>query len=79
MFLVPIGLALDDRVRKIILPTFGFVLLFSILPHKELRFIIYAFPFFNVAAATTCHRMYSPLNFLLTNIQFVVFQMGKSQ
>jgi len=56
-FLVPVGCVLDQRVRKLVSLTIAFIFLYSILPHKELRFIIYAFPFLNVAAATACHRM----------------------
>ncbi|KAI4468192.1 glycosyltransferase [Holotrichia oblita] len=57
VFLIPVGLYVDERVRKIFIPTVIFVFIYSFLPHKELRFIMYAFPFLNVVAASACHRM----------------------
>ena len=56
-FLIPVGAAMDPRVKKLIVPGILFVILFSFLPHKELRFIMYVFPLLNVSAAAASHRM----------------------
>ncbi|KAL7301550.1 hypothetical protein TKK_0005982 [Trichogramma kaykai] len=57
-FLVPLGMILDSRVRVLAVPAITFVLLFSFLPHKELRFIMYVIPLLNVSAAAACHRIW---------------------
>ncbi|CAH1169812.1 unnamed protein product [Phaedon cochleariae] len=62
VFLVPIGFFLDERVRKLVIPALLFVFLYSFLPHKELRFIIYVYPFLNAAAATACHKIWENRN-----------------
>ncbi|KAH7659253.1 Dolichyl-P-Man:Man(7)GlcNAc(2)-PP-dolichol alpha-1,6-mannosyltransferase protein [Dioscorea alata] len=54
-----LALLLDRRLWQYIVPVFSFVLIYSKLPHKELRFIIGAVPIFNVAAAITASRVYN--------------------
>ncbi|XP_063921341.1 dol-P-Man:Man(7)GlcNAc(2)-PP-Dol alpha-1,6-mannosyltransferase [Zophobas morio] len=92
IFLVPIGFYLDDRARKLCISAILFVFLYSFLPHKELRFIIYIYPFLNVAAATACHRIWenrnkSPIHHLLSlgvcghlvvNVLFTLFLLSIS-
>uniref|UniRef100_M1D2X6 Mannosyltransferase n=1 Tax=Solanum tuberosum TaxID=4113 RepID=M1D2X6_SOLTU len=53
-----LGVLLDRRVFFYILPVLSFVLLYSKLPHKELRFIISSIPVFNFAAAIAASRLY---------------------
>ncbi|RDD41943.1 Dol-P-Man:Man(7)GlcNAc(2)-PP-Dol alpha-1,6-mannosyltransferase [Trichoplax sp. H2] len=49
--LSPVGAITDKQIRTIFFSGIIFVLIYSILPHKELRFIIYAFPLLNISAA----------------------------
>ncbi|XP_044491271.1 dol-P-Man:Man(7)GlcNAc(2)-PP-Dol alpha-1,6-mannosyltransferase isoform X1 [Mangifera indica] len=53
-----LGVLLDRRVLPYIFPVFSFVLLYSKLPHKELRFIISSVPIFNLSAAVAANRIY---------------------
>ncbi|XP_066249704.1 dol-P-Man:Man(7)GlcNAc(2)-PP-Dol alpha-1,6-mannosyltransferase isoform X1 [Euwallacea similis] len=62
ILLVPVGCVMDQRVRKLVALSLTFIFFYSFLPHKELRFIIYVFPFMNVAAAAACHRIWENRN-----------------
>ncbi|KAI8545510.1 hypothetical protein RHMOL_Rhmol07G0045300 [Rhododendron molle] len=54
-----LGVFLDRRVVFYILPIVSFVLLYSKLPHKELRFVIISVPMFNLSAAIAASRIYN--------------------
>ncbi|KAI8889515.1 glycosyltransferase family 22 protein [Backusella circina FSU 941] len=43
----------DNRVRSMLTPVLIYILMFSCLPHKEWRFIVYTIPIFTAAAAST--------------------------
>ncbi|WZZ56194.1 hypothetical protein YC2023_056301 [Brassica napus] len=53
-----LGTVFDRRVPFLILPVLSFVILYSKLPHKELRFIISSVPMLNLSAAVAASRMY---------------------
>ncbi|UYV79825.1 ALG12 [Cordylochernes scorpioides] len=52
------GLLLDSRCRSMALPALSYVVLYSCLPHKELRFVLYVVPVLNVAAARACTALW---------------------
>ncbi|XP_026469016.1 dol-P-Man:Man(7)GlcNAc(2)-PP-Dol alpha-1,6-mannosyltransferase [Ctenocephalides felis] len=87
IFLVPLGLLIERKIRVLTTCALCFVFLYSFLPHKELRFIIYAYPLLNTASAAACHKVWScrgksALTFILSlgaiihiiaNICFTIF------
>ncbi|XP_047033738.1 dol-P-Man:Man(7)GlcNAc(2)-PP-Dol alpha-1,6-mannosyltransferase [Helicoverpa zea] len=58
LILIPVGMYIDRRMIQFAAPAFVYILLYSFLPHKELRFIIYVFPLLNMASAAACSYVY---------------------
>ncbi|XP_063831409.1 dol-P-Man:Man(7)GlcNAc(2)-PP-Dol alpha-1,6-mannosyltransferase [Ostrinia nubilalis] len=58
LVLIPVGVYLDRRLVPLVAPAVTYILLYSILPHKELRFIIYVFPLLNAASAAACSYIF---------------------
>lgn len=54
---IPVGLYLDKRTVQLLVPSLAFVSAYSFLPHKELRFVIYAIPLLNTVAAVGSARL----------------------
>lgn len=57
-----LGLLLDRRILAYLFPVLSFIILYSKLPHKELRFIISSLPVLNLSAAITASRIYNNRN-----------------
>ncbi|XP_047341534.1 dol-P-Man:Man(7)GlcNAc(2)-PP-Dol alpha-1,6-mannosyltransferase isoform X2 [Impatiens glandulifera] len=54
-----LGVFIDRRLLPYMLPIWSFVILYSKLPHKELRFIIGVIPMLNLSAATAASRIFN--------------------
>lgn len=65
--LIPLGLNAEKRSWLLFLPVFLFVLAYSFLGHKEIRFIIYAVPVFNIVAAFGLAKISEKLGSLKLN------------
>ena len=58
MLLIPVGLLFEPRrLLHLLFAPMLFVLLYSNMPHKELRFVIYVVPLLTAAAAVGCDRL----------------------
>ncbi|KAI8341583.1 Alg9-like mannosyltransferase family-domain-containing protein [Blakeslea trispora] len=51
--LAMVGFVRDQRVRRMLMPVIAYLFIFSCLPHKEWRFIMYTIPLLTTAAAVT--------------------------
>ncbi|KAI9481294.1 MAG: Alg9-like mannosyltransferase family-domain-containing protein [Benjaminiella poitrasii] len=51
--LAGVAFGTDSRARRLLTPMLAYVALFSCLPHKEWRFIMYTIPVFTAAAASS--------------------------
>mmetsp|Transcript_1115 Transcript_1115/g.2302 ORF Transcript_1115/g.2302 Transcript_1115/m.2302 type:complete len:487 (+) Transcript_1115:97-1557(+) len=58
LLLTPLGVYLDRRLVGIFVVAISFVLLYSNLPHKELRFLFPVVPLFNTCAAVAIARFH---------------------
>ncbi|KAI3410241.1 uncharacterized protein J3R85_018880 [Psidium guajava] len=67
-----LGVLLDRRMLFYVLPVYSFVLLYSKLPHKELRFIIASVPIFNLSAAVAASRIYNNRKKRLWNLLYFI-------
>uniref|UniRef100_A0A804MCG4 Mannosyltransferase n=1 Tax=Zea mays TaxID=4577 RepID=A0A804MCG4_MAIZE len=67
-----VGALLDRRIVPYMFPVFLFVVLYSKLPHKELRFIIGSIPMFNVSASLTASRLYNNRKKAGWNLLFIL-------
>ncbi|XP_057445644.1 dol-P-Man:Man(7)GlcNAc(2)-PP-Dol alpha-1,6-mannosyltransferase-like isoform X2 [Lotus japonicus] len=66
------GLFVDRRVRSFTFPVLAFILLYSKLPHKELRFIISSVPILNLSASIACNRIYNNKKKMIWNLLFLI-------
>ncbi|XP_057824563.1 dol-P-Man:Man(7)GlcNAc(2)-PP-Dol alpha-1,6-mannosyltransferase isoform X2 [Cryptomeria japonica] len=54
-----VGIIFERRMQQYVLPILAFIVLYSKLPHKELRFIISAIPMLNLSAAVAATRIWN--------------------
>ena len=73
--LVPVGLIVDTKSRIFIVPSLLFVFVYSFLPHKEVRFIFYVIPLFNLIAALGITRFVVVVVFLFVLLLFLFMFM----
>jgi alpha-1,6-mannosyltransferase len=78
--IMPLNQILDTRWWDFIVPTIVFVILYSCLGHKEMRFIFPAIPILNIGAAVGMARLsqlsFSPKKKTVTWVAILAFECG---
>lgn len=73
--LVPVGLSNTPLTRILIIPAIVYIFIYSLLPHKEMRFIIYVFPILNVAVACVLSKAWKNRKKSLKSGLFAAFMV----
>ncbi|RKO93524.1 Alg9-like mannosyltransferase family-domain-containing protein, partial [Blyttiomyces helicus] len=53
------GAVIDVRLRRYLVPAMAFVAVYSLLPHKEWRFVVYVVPLLNAAAGVAISALHT--------------------
>jgi alpha-1,6-mannosyltransferase len=79
LLLLPVGIYFEQRrLRTIVFPILTFLVLYSFLPHKELRFIFYIFPILNMISALGLWHLWTQRRRLWPILLVVVLVLGAS-
>lgn len=74
-----IFLAEHKITRDYLIPTLAFILTYSILPHKELRFILFIVPILNISVASGLVNVHYYLNYFFLLLHSKLFHRSPSK